>query len=660
MSRLLWVLLSAACFGTGLTVSRIGLTMFSPMAYTGLRLLMAALTFGVFYAVFRRRGLPRRGRLWALGLGLGVMGTALPMLGIVTALQHLSSGVASVVATSGPAFAVLFAHALLPDEKITVSKGAGVALALAGAAALALQGETGLARSGGALSGYVILVGALACSHLSLVLARKLLRGEEVLDVVCIQMLGAVAFLAPLSLRPADAAPLASSGLAWFTVLFGGVVGTFLAFTTRFKIVVTHGATDAALIDYVVPVISTLTGAALAGEHVTLPIVLSMAVILAGVRLVQRPARPVSVVPPRLSVPIESIPPSQEPRKALATRAEEAMTVENRIGVELPEVDLRVLASADQDARRAEAARLDKGMRETGFCLVDGHEVPPELFDRMMTLTREFFDLPVAEKNALVSRMAQGQFCGYVPFAADAAARVYGREGDGDTAEMDLRERFRAVITECEEVVEKVGPCQWPDTLPALQRVWTEYYRALEGVGERLMSLAAIALQLDADFFRPYFARHFSVLMSTNSPAFAGAPRPGQARCGVHTDTGTMTFVYQPPGTPGGIEVLVDGTWLVPSPRPGTFIVNCGDLLARWTNDRWRSTIHRVGGPGTDIGKRRQSVVFFHQPALDVTLTCLPTCVRDDNPARFEPITLREHFTNQQRRLATRDVATQV
>ncbi len=659
MSRLLWVLLSATCFGTGLTVSRIGLTMFSPLAYTGLRLLVAALTFAAFYALFRRRGLPRRGRLWALGLGLGVIGTALPMLGIVTALQHLSSGVASVVATSGPAFAVLFAHMLLPDEKITLSKSAGVALALAGAAALALQGETGLGRSGGALLGYVILVGALALSHLSLVLARKLLRGEQVLDVVSIQMLGAVAFLAPMSLHPADAAPLADSGLAWFTVLFGGVVGTFFAFSTRFKILVTHGATDAALIDYVVPAISTLTGAALAGEHVTLPIVLSMVVILAGVRLVQRPSRPVSVVPPRPTVPLESIPPSPEPSKALAKRAEEVMSDEPRIGVELPEVDLRVLASADQDARRAQAALLDKGMRETGFALVDGHEVPPELFDRMMNVTREFFDLPVEEKTALVSRMSQNQFCGYVPFAADAAARVYGREGEG-APEMDLRERFRAVITECEEVREKVGPCQWPETLPALQRVWTEYYRALEGVGERLMSLAAIALQLDADFFRPYFARHFSVLMSTNSPAFTGQPRPGQARCGVHTDTGTMTFVYQPPGTPGGIEVLVDGTWLVPAPRPGTFIVNCGDLLARWTNDRWRSTIHRVGGPGTNIGQRRQSVVFFHQPALDVTLTCLPTCVRDDNPARFEPITLREHFTNQQRRLATRDVATQV
>ncbi|HTE55648.1 MAG TPA: EamA family transporter [Kofleriaceae bacterium] len=645
MRRLLWVLLSACCFGTGLTVSRLGLTMFTPLGYTGLRLVVALLTFGVFYALFRRRGPPRRGRLWLLGLGLGVLGTALPMLGIVTALKHLSSGVAAVVATSGPAFAVLFAHALLPDEKITRRKSFGVVLALSGAAALALQGETGLHTRAGGLVGYVILVAALAASHASLVLARKLLRREDVLDVVCIQMLGATLFLAPLSLRVEGVAVLASSWLAWFTVLFGGIVGTFLAFSARFKLVVEYGATDAALVDYVVPAVSTLTGAALAGERVTAPIVLSMAVILLGVRLVQTPG-------------------SRSGRRAASShrnqkeRAEvEMTTIETRVGVDLPEVDLRVLSSADGAARREQAARLDQSMRQTGFCVVTGHEVPQELLDRMLSVTRDFFDLPVEVKKAVSSRVAEGQFCGYVPFAADAAARVYGREGEADASPEDLRERFRAVITDCDEVRAKVGPSLWPGSLPELEQVWTEYYRSMEQVGQRLMGLVALALSLDQGFFRPYFERHFSVLMSTNSPVFTGQARPGQARCGVHTDTGTMTFVYQPPGSAGGIEVLVDDTWLVPSPRPGTFIVNCGDLLARWTNDRWRSTIHRVGGPGTRLDQRRQSLVFFHQPALDVTLTCLPTCVRDDNPARFEPITLREHFTNQQRRLGTKDVA---
>lgn len=289
MRRLLWVILSAACFGTGLTVSRLGLTVFTPLAYTCLRLLVALLAFAVFYATFRRRTPPRQRRLWMLGLGLGVVGTALPMLGIITALQHLSSGVASVVATSGPAFAVLFAHAILPDERITARKSAGVALALAGAIALALQGETGLRARAVDLSGYVFLIASLAASHGSLVLARRFLSKQDVLDVVCIQMVGASLFLAPMALHPNDLAHVQDPWLAWLTVLFGGLVGTFLAFSARFKLVKEFGATDAALVDYVVPVVSTLCGALFAGEHITTPIIVSMAIILLGVRLVQAP-----------------------------------------------------------------------------------------------------------------------------------------------------------------------------------------------------------------------------------------------------------------------------------------------------------------------------------------------------------------------------------
>lgn len=323
--------------------------------------------------------------------------------------------------------------------------------------------------------------------------------------------------------------------------------------------------------------------------------------------------------------------------------------------IDLPVIDLSALSASDGE-RRAQAAAFDRGMRETGFCVLTNHGVSQDLFDRMLKVTLAFFEQPSEVKADVVSRVAQGQFCGWVPFAADAAARVYGREGENDAPE-DLRERYRAVISDASEVREKVGPNQWPARLPEVEQTWTEYYRHMEDVGLRLMRLAALGLSLDASYFDPYFERHFSVLMSTHSPPFHGQVRPGQARCGTHTDTGTMTFVHQPPGGAGGIEVLVDGEWLVPRPPPASFIVNCGDLLAAWTNNRWRSTIHRVGGPGARLDQRRQSIVFFHQPALDKTLTCVPTCVGPGNPSRFEPITLREHFTNQQRRLATKDVA---
>ncbi|HET9958756.1 MAG TPA: 2-oxoglutarate and iron-dependent oxygenase domain-containing protein [Polyangiaceae bacterium] len=324
---------------------------------------------------------------------------------------------------------------------------------------------------------------------------------------------------------------------------------------------------------------------------------------------------------------------------------------EQRPTLDLPVLDLAAFEAGTAEQRREIAAGFDLGMQTIGFGVVAGHGIAPSLIERMFSTTSHFFELPNSDKAQVRSRVADGQFCGWVPFGADAASRVYGAHDD--TPE-DLRERFRAVVSDCAEVREKVGPNQWPTQPGNLAQVWTEYYRAVENMSLRVMQVSAVALGLEKHFFDPYFERHFSVLMATNSPPFTGPRKPGQARCGTHTDTGTMTFVYQR-DTRGGLEVQVGGKWLLPAPPAGSFIVNCGDLLARWTNNRWKSTVHRVGGPGAAIDQRRVSVVFFHQPALDIPLESLPTCVDAEHPAQFDPITLREHFSNQQRRLKTRD-----
>jgi isopenicillin N synthase-like dioxygenase len=147
--------------------------------------------------------------------------------------------------------------------------------------------------------------------------------------------------------------------------------------------------------------------------------------------------------------------------------------------------------------------------------------------------------------------------------------------------------------------------------------------------------------------------------MATSSPPIAEAPLSGQLRCGEHTDNGTLTMVLQSEH-PGGIEVKsVDGDWVVVPANSEAYVVNIGDLLARWTNGRWVSTVHRVGNASDWKSQKgtRDSVVFFHQPALDVTIDALPTCVGRETPAKYPPITLREHFSSQQKKLATRDAS---
>lgn len=322
-------------------------------------------------------------------------------------------------------------------------------------------------------------------------------------------------------------------------------------------------------------------------------------------------------------------------------------------GYSLPTVDLHRFTHGSDDERAAIAAQFDEGLREIGFAVVQNHEVAPDLFERMLAVTRDFFTSEVDDKLTVASRPSEGRFCGWVSFAADAASRVYGA---GEEAPPDLRERYRAVLTEHEEVIERVGLNQWPGHVPAMGDVWGQYADVFANVAMRVMGVCEKALNLDEGFFTPYFERHFSVLMSTYSPPIEDPPE-GHDRCGAHTDTGTFTFVFQP-GPHGGIQVqLPDGRWGVPQTKQGDIIVNCADLMAVWTNDRWKSTVHRVGGPRAALQKERQSVVFFHQPALDVEVACLESCSSKEQPPKYKPITLRQHFDMNQKQLGTREEA---
>jgi isopenicillin N synthase-like dioxygenase len=122
-------------------------------------------------------------------------------------------------------------------------------------------------------------------------------------------------------------------------------------------------------------------------------------------------------------------------------------------------------------------------------------------------------------------------------------------------------------------------------------------------------------------------------------------PVPGQLRNAAHTDFAGFTILLQD-NAPGGLQVLMpDGSWIDVPPVPGTLVINTGDLLQRWTNDRWMSNVHRVVNPPIERrgSSRRLSVVFFTGPRDDAEITCLPGCASATTPARYEPITAGEH-----------------
>jgi isopenicillin N synthase-like dioxygenase len=161
------------------------------------------------------------------------------------------------------------------------------------------------------------------------------------------------------------------------------------------------------------------------------------------------------------------------------------------------------------------------------------------------------------------------------------------------------------------------------------------------------MRISALALGLDEDFFGPYYGRMMHNLRLARYPDQTEPPLPGQFRNGQHTDFTGFT-ILRPDLAPGGLQVLSPGNaWIDVPAAPGTLVINSGDLLQRWTNDRWRSNLHRVSNPDRTMtgSAERLSIVMFTGPDPEAVVECLPTCAGPLNPPRYRPVTARDYLT---------------
>ena len=306
----------------------------------------------------------------------------------------------------------------------------------------------------------------------------------------------------------------------------------------------------------------------------------------------------------------------------------------------IPTVDL---AGSSGDAARA----IDRACRDVGFFQIVGHGVDPTIERDAWRQIGEFFALPGASKMAL--SIPEGDAYGYGPFQAErlAASR-------GEATPPDLKETFSvgppnapSVPLDDPAAAFVYSPNRWPADLPTLESALVAYYHELSALAERVMSLMATGLGLPADYFAPFIDRHTSALRALRYPDLGGVlPEPGQLRAGAHSDYGTLTLLRQD-DAPGGLEVRgVDGGWHLVPAVPGAYVVNVGDALERWTNDQWRSTIHRVVVPSADRGRNctRQSMAFFHNANWDAVIECLPTCLAPDSTAKYAPVTAGDHL----------------
>ena len=320
----------------------------------------------------------------------------------------------------------------------------------------------------------------------------------------------------------------------------------------------------------------------------------------------------------------------------------------------IPVIDLGPYWSGDAAARQRIAEQVDWACENIGFLVISNHGIPQSLIDQAFSVSRAFFDLPSEEKGR--SKPSNGVAPrGYHALATRNLARTLGQE-----TPPDLREQFFVG-----PLTSRAGPAAgtpgaavfyseniWPDHPPAYREVFTEFYQKMEALAARLMRVFANALALPEAFFDDKIDNHFNTCPSNHYPVVDGDPLPGQIRCGAHTDFGSLTILAFN-DAPGGLQVLMpNGSWLDMSAEPGQLVVNLGDMMQRWTNDRWKSTVHRVVNPPVELrGKsRRQTIGYFLHPNYDAKITCLETCQSPNNPPKYPPIMAGAHMREKMER----------
>jgi drug/metabolite transporter (DMT)-like permease len=288
-----YIMLLGFLFGSSLIVARFGVAQFHPLTYIGLRAIVASLSYGAFYVVGHRRRLwPTDPRLWRHAILLGLLGTTVPMIGVIGSLQYLSSGLTAVLITVGPALTVLFSHFWLADETLTYRKGVGIMLALAGAVLIAARGESGLAGVGQANPlGYLLVFMAVIFGSSMAIYARKFMRHFDSFDVATIRMLVVTVIMIPIIVGVTHLDLHAVNGQGYFSVVYTALAGNFGGMFLAFYIIKRFGVTAAAMTDYIIPVVAGLGGIFVLGEQITIGMMIGMGLIVLGVTLVNRRQR---------------------------------------------------------------------------------------------------------------------------------------------------------------------------------------------------------------------------------------------------------------------------------------------------------------------------------------------------------------------------------
>tara|TARA_B000000475_G_scaffold269237_1_gene262910 strand:+ start:44 stop:997 length:954 start_codon:yes stop_codon:yes gene_type:complete len=301
----------------------------------------------------------------------------------------------------------------------------------------------------------------------------------------------------------------------------------------------------------------------------------------------------------------------------------------------IPSVDLSDFTEGNKETKAAFVKELGKAYEEIGFVAVKNHGLSDALCNELYAQVKGFFTLSKEEKEAYEIKGLAGQR-GYVSF---------GKEHAKNKNEGDLKEfwHFGQTVEDNDPIKEEYPDNVQVNELPEFNAVGREVYQKLEETGREMLRAIALHLNLDENYFDAKIHNGNSILRPIHYPPITHEPKDA-VRAAEHEDINLITLLMG--ASADGLQVLnKSGEWISVTALPDQIVVNVGDMLQRLTNNKLKSTTHRVVNPPREKwGTSRYSIPFFLHPRSEVSLNCLPSCISESQPKNFSDITAGEYL----------------
>jgi isopenicillin N synthase-like dioxygenase len=307
----------------------------------------------------------------------------------------------------------------------------------------------------------------------------------------------------------------------------------------------------------------------------------------------------------------------------------------------IPSVDLAEFLSGDPVRKAAFVQELGKAYEEVGFVAVKNHGVPDELIADLYKYVQEFFSLPSEQKKKYEIPELAGQR-GYTSF---------GKEHAKGSDAPDLKEFFQYGQVPRDNYKEEEYPPNVPvKEIAAFNPTFENAYRAFEKSGTALLQAIALYLGLDEHYFDNYVHNGNSILRSIHYPPITSEPKSA-IRAEQHEDINLITLLVG--ASADGLQILTkQNEWVGVTSLPEQIVVNVGDMLQRLTNNKLRSTTHRVVNPARELWHTsRFSIPFFLHPKSSMSLQCLPGCIDEKHPKAYPDATAGEYLDERLREI---------